>query len=931
MDYRKTVHLPKTDFPMRGNLAQREPKMQADWAKEKMYEKLIEKRKGSPSFVLHDGPPYANGHIHLGTALNKILKDFVVRSKSMQGYYSPYVPGWDTHGLPVEQAVIKSLGVDRHSMSVVEFRQKCREFALQWVETQKKEFKRLGVWGTWDDPYLTLKPEYEAKQIEIFGEMAKKGYIYKGLKPVYWCSDCETALAEAEIEYHDHTSPAIYVKFPVKDGRGKISEDAGAAFVIWTTTPWTIPANLAITLHPDYTYALVDTNQGKLVMAKDLIKLVGEETGLEVRNVLAQWTGAELERIVCRHPLTGNDSLVILGEHVTLEQGTGCVHTAPGHGLEDYEVGLRYDLPVFAPVDAHGRFTDEAGKYAGMELEKANPVIIEDLAQAGALLHSHYIEHQYPHCWRCKNPIVFRATQQWFASVDGFRQEALDAIRKVQWIPKWGIDRISNMVAERQDWCISRQRVWGVPIPIFYCESCGEVIINDDTIKSVRDIFAEEGSDAWFAREAHELLPEAYKCPVCGHDQFRKETDIMDVWFDSGVSHAAVLQQRPELSWPADLYLEGSDQHRGWFQSSLLTSVAALGQPPYRAVLTHGFILDGEGFKMSKSLGNVIAPVDVCNKWGADILRLWAASSDYRGDIRFSEEIIGQRAEAYRRIRNTMRFLLSNLNDFDPQVHGVPYERLPQLEQFILNRLGRLQKRVLEAYNNYEFHVIYHGIHQFCSVDLGGFYLDVVKDTLYCDEPDGLSRRAAQTAMYHMVRALTKLLAPVIPHTADEVWQFVPGEKEAESVHLTVFEKTPEQWVNDRLEETWSRLLDIRSDVSKALEEARVSKLIGSSNDAQVALYPTEDQAQLLQSFGEEELARLFIVSAVHIHQSGDEVSDDVRAFSESGLAVAVAKAEGEKCQRCWKYSPQVGQAEPDDLCPRCASVVCARYSSLLE
>ncbi len=930
MDYRKTVHLPKTEFPMRGNLAKREPQMQAAWDEERAYQQLVDSRKGGESFVLHDGPPYANGHIHLGTALNKILKDFVVRSKSLQGYYAPYVPGWDTHGLPVEQAVIKSLGVDRHSMSIVEFRQKCREFALGWVETQKAEFKRLGVWGQWDDPYLTLKPEYEAKQIEIFGEMAKKGYIYKGLKPVYWCADCETALAEAEIEYHDHTSPAIFVKFLVKDGKGVLA-NSETAFVIWTTTPWTIPANVAITLHPDFTYTLVDTDQGKLIMAKDLVSAVSEATGLQVREVLGEWTGADLERVVCAHPLTGGDSLVIVGDHVTLEQGTGCVHTAPGHGLEDYEVGLRYDLPVFAPVNGQGRFTDEADKYEGMKLEEANPVIIDDLRDVGALLHTHDIEHQYPHCWRCKSPVVFRATSQWFASVDGFRKEALAAIRQVKWIPKWGIDRITNMVADRHDWCVSRQRVWGVPIPIFYCESCEEAVINDETIQSVRAVFAKEGSDAWFAHEASELLPEGFQCPKCGHTHFRKETDIMDVWFDSGASHASVLQQRPELSWPADLYLEGSDQHRGWFQSSLLTSVAAFGQPPYKAVLTHGFILDGEGFKMSKSLGNVIAPVDVCSKWGADILRLWAASSDYRGDIRFSEEIMKQRAEAYRRIRNTMRFLLSNLSDFDPDQNTVAYDQLPDLEKFALNRLSRLQERVLEAYNDCEFHVIYHSVHHFCSVELGGFYLDVVKDTLYCDEPDGLSRRSAQTAMYHMVRVLTKLLGPIIPHTADEVWQFIPGQKETDNVHLATMEELPSEWINDSLEDTWSQLLEVRSDVAKVLEEARASKLIGSSNDAQILLYPTKQQEQLLGKFSACDLARLFIVSEVGVRDSSAEIPAAARRFAESGLAVVVQKATGEKCQRCWKYTPEVGQQQLEGLCQRCSDVVNTHYHSALE
>lgn len=918
MDYRKTVNLPQTDFPMRGNLAQREPEMQKKWDEKHSYQKLLELRKGNKSFILHDGPPYANGHIHLGTALNKILKDIVVRSRSMEGYYTPYVPGWDTHGLPVERAMIKAFGIDRNRLSVVEFRNKCKEYAMQWVEKQKADFKRLGIWGDWDNPYVTLTPEYEAKQIEVFGEMVKKGYVYKGLKPVYWCADCETALAEAEIEYHDDTSFAIYVKFQVQDGRGVISSTDPVYFLIWTTTPWTIPANEAICLHPDYRYVLIDTDQGKLVMAKDLVEKVAAETGLEVRGILHEWVGRELELITCTHPLTGGVSLVILGNHVTLEQGSGCVHTAPGHGIEDYEVGLNYDLPVFAPVDAHGHFTQEAGSYAGMELNEANPKIIADLEQVGALLHVSQISHQYPHCWRCKEPVIFRATEQWFVNVDAFRDKALEAIKHVQWIPKWGIDRISNMVSERHDWCISRQRVWGVPIPIFYCEDCGETIVDDDTIQSVKRIFAAEGSNAWFAREAKDLLPEGYKCPKCGHSNFRKETDIMDVWVDSGMSHAAVLQQRPDLSWPADLYLEGSDQHRGWFQSSLLTSVAAFEQPPYRAVLTHGFILDAEGFKMSKSLGNVVAPMDVCDKWGADILRLWAVSSDYRGDIRFSDEIMSQRADAYRRIRNTMRFLLSNLYDFDPAKDVLAYGELPELERFMLNRLARLQKRIIDAYDKYEFHLIYHAAHQFCSVDLGGFYLDIVKDILYCDAPASESRRAVQTVLYHLVTILTKLLAPVIPHTADEVWQYIPGEKAAESVHFTVWESLPDEWYSEELEERWNALLTLRSDVSKALEVARNEKLIGSSVDAKVVLVPDKEQRELLDGFGVEELAKVFIVSEVEI---GD--SDAEAARFESGLGIRVEKASGEKCERCWKYSPEVGHdPEHSGLCPRCAEVV---------
>ncbi|HBN94722.1 MAG TPA: isoleucine--tRNA ligase, partial [Firmicutes bacterium] len=724
--YQQTLQLPVTDFPMRGNLPAREPAMLEKWQKEDYYGELqkLSKAQGRPTYILHDGPPYANGNIHIGTALNKILKDIVMRSRNLAGYHVPYVPGWDTHGLPIELHVVRSLGTAREGMSAAEFREHCAAYAMGQVDNQRKQFQRLGVWGDWDDPYLTLKPEYEATQIRMFGEMVEKGYVYKALKPVYWCSDCQTALAEAEIEYGDHRSPSIFVNFPVKDGKGVLAEE-DTYFVIWTTTPWTIPANLAIALHPYYEYVLVQTERGKLVLAKELAKGVLEELGFTFGEILAEYKGAQLEGIVCTHPLMNRDSLVILGDHVTLEAGTGCVHTAPGHGHEDYVVGLQYSLPILSPVDGQGKFTDEAGPYAGLTLDEGNKAVVKDLDGAGALLKLDFVDHSYPHCWRCKDPVMYRSTEQWFVSVDKFRADMLKAIDEVEWIPSWGIDRIRGMVVDRADWCISRQRIWGVPMPVFYCD-CGESIVSPETIERVAVVFGEEGSNAWFKKSPAEVLPPGYTCPACGGNKFAKETDTMDVWFDSGVSHAAVLTTRDQLSWPADLYLEGSDQHRGWFQSSLSTSVATTGQPPYRAVLTHGMVVDGEGKKMSKSIGNVVGPEEVWNQYGADVLRLWVASAEFRGDIRISEDILKQLSDAYRRIRNTARFMLGNLYDFDPALHSVPYENMEEIDRWALMQLAKLSRRVRAAYEKCDFHIAYHATYRFASVDLGGFYLDVL-------------------------------------------------------------------------------------------------------------------------------------------------------------------------------------------------------------
>ncbi|GAB7387642.1 isoleucine--tRNA ligase [Bacillaceae bacterium] len=916
MDYGKTLNLPKTDFPMRGNLPKREPEIQKWWDEIDIYAKVQERTKGRPKFVLHDGPPYANGDIHIGHALNKVLKDFIVRYKSMTGFDAPYVPGWDTHGLPIEHAIIKNEKVDRHQVGVLEFRERCAAYAMKYVEKQKAQFKRLGVRGDWQNPYITLKPEYEAKQVRVFGEMAKKGYIYKGLKTVYWSPSSETALAEAEIEYKEKRSPSIYVKFKVKDGKGKIAENT--AVVIWTTTPWTLPANLAIAVNPEFDYAVIDVDGEKLLLASKRIEQVAKEVGWKSYRIEGSLRGQELEGVICQHPFYDRESPVLLGDHVTLDAGTGCVHTAPGHGEEDFALGQKYGLPVLSPIDEKGRFTKEAPGFEGMFYDDANKAVTEKLKEAGALIHLGFITHQYPHDWRSKQPVIFRATEQWFASIDGFREELLRAIKEVKWYPAWGELRMHNMIAERSDWCISRQRVWGVPIPIFYCKNCDHTLINDATIERIATIFSREGSQAWFARSEKELLPEGTVCPQCGHGEFRKETDTMDVWFDSGSSHEAVLKEREELQWPADLYLEGSDQYRGWFNSSLSTAVATSGRAPYKAVLSHGYTLDGEGRKMSKSLGNVIAPQEIIDKLGADILRLWVASVDYQADVRISEGILAQIAEVYRKIRNTFRFLLGNLNDFDPQADRVDAGELPELDRYILMKLQKVIEKVKKAYDQYQFHTVYHTIHNYCAVDLSAFYLDVLKDRLYTELPKSPARRAAQTVMYEALVSLVKLIAPILPHTADEVWQFIPGDK-AVSVQLTDMPDADLSLCDEQLERKWERLIEVRDNVLKALEEARRTKVIGNSLDASVELFPAENVHALLASA--PNLAELFIVSHVVLHQPDAAAPEDALAFTD--LAVKVSPAAGEKCERCWMITPQVGEdAAHPTLCPDCAETV---------
>lgn len=922
MEYKETLLMPKTEFPMRGNLPQREPGIQAKWEEMNIYQKVQERTKGRPTFVLHDGPPYANGDIHMGHALNKILKDMIVRYKSMSGFHAPYVPGWDTHGLPIEQALTNK-GVKRKEMSIAEFRELCKKYAYEQIDRQRSEFKRLGVRGDWDHPYITLKPEYEAEQIKVFGEMAKKGYIYKGKKPVYWSPSSESALAEAEIEYKDIKSPSIYVAFKVKDGKGVLDTDTH--IVIWTTTPWTIPANLGISVHPDFTYVVVSVNGTKYLVAEALLEACAKEIGWENPTIVQKVKGTDLENIVAEHPLYGRDSLVMLGEHVTTEAGTGCVHTAPGHGEDDFIVGQKYGLDVLCPVDDKGIMTSEAPGFEGLFYDKANKPIAEALEKAGALLKLSFITHSYPHDWRTKKPVIFRATAQWFASIKDFRNDLLKAIEETKFVPAWGETRLYNMIRDRGDWCISRQRVWGVPIPVFYAEN-GDVIITDETIEHISNLFREFGSNVWFEREAKDLLPEGFTHPGSPNGIFTKETDIMDVWFDSGSSHQAVLTQREDLTRPADLYLEGSDQYRGWFNSSLSTGVAVTGKAPYKGILSHGFALDGEGRKMSKSIGNVVVPNKVMNQLGADILRLWVASVDYQADVRVSDAILKQVAEVYRKIRNTFRFLLGNLADFNPEVNKVSYENLREVDQYILVKLNKLVKYVRNAYENYEFAGIYHAINNFCTLDLSSFYLDFAKDVLYIEAADNYERRAIQTVLYESLVSLTKLVSPILSHTADEVWQYIPGVTE-ESVQLTDLPEYQELANAEALEEKWNSFMELRDDVLKALEEARTKKVIGKSLAAKVTLYVNEKTNTLLDSI-QENLKQLFIVSGFEVAGPYDEAPEN--AVKLQTAAIVVTKAEGETCERCWVVTPDVGKdPDHDTLCPRCAHVVKEHYSHL--
>ena len=942
VDYGKTLHLPETEFPMRGNLPKREPEFIKFWEDNKIYEKRLAKNKGKKSFILHDGPPYANGKLHIGHALNKTLKDIVMKYKTMQGHYTPYIPGWDTHGLPIEHAVIKNTGLNRHEMSPLDLRNKCREYALNCVEEQKKDFIRFGVLGEWDRPYLTLRPEFEVKQIGVFGEMAKRGYIYKGLKTVYWCTHCETALAEAEIEYAEKKSFSIYVKFAYVNGADSTLPagfDTSKLFsVIWTTTPWTMPANQAISVNPELDYSWVKIGDEAWLLANGLIETATKEMGVESYEVLNTFKGSELELANFKHPFADRNAPILLGSHVTLDAGTGCVHTAPAHGEDDFNVVKAYkdagkiDFEILSLVDATGRYIakvdeprygDTEQPLAGVEIHDAEVPVIKILAHNGALVQKGNIRHQYAHCWRCKNPVIYRATEQWFSSVDGYRQEALKAIdEQVQWIPKWGHDRIYNMIADRGDWVISRQRAWGVPIPIYYCDHCGEHIINDDTISSLQEWFAKEGSNAWWAHEAKELLPAGFTCPSCGHDSFHKETDIMDVWFDSGSSWSGVLEQNG-MDVPCAMYLEGSDQHRGWFNSSLLTGIATRGHAPYNAVLTHGFVVDGEGRKMSKSVGNTVAPSDIIDVHGADVMRLWVSSADYQADVRLSKDIVKQLAEVYRKIRNTFRFLLGNLDNFNPNTDKVAYKDLTELDRWALHRLEEVRQKVTNAYENYEFHILYHTIHNFCTVDLSSFYLDVLKDTMYAEKENNIARRSAQTAIYEILTTLVKMVSPVLSFTAEEVWQYMPKEEGMEeSVMLADWPQGHAEHVDEELSARWATMLDLRSEMTKALEGARRDKAIGHSLDASITVYADGDAYQALTGFGSS-LASLLIVSEAHVVEGRDKAPASAVTVEDGVLSIVVTPSELEKCERCWIHRDTVGQdGDHPTLCARCADVV---------
>ncbi len=922
MDYKATLNLPKTEFPMKADLARREPEMLRLWETEELYGAVLAGSAERPPFILHDGPPYANGHIHMGHAVNKILKDIVVKSRTMAGYHAPYVPGWDCHGLPIEHQVEKELGKGKEGLTKAELRRRCREYAQRFVDIQSGEFQRLGVFGTWGSPYLTMSYAYEAQIVRELGRFMESGAVYLGKKPVYWCTSCRTALAEAEVEYADKTSPSIYVKFALEDDPADIHPALAGkrvSVVIWTTTPWTIPANLAVALNPEFEYGAYEAPAGSgevLILARRLAPVVMEAAGIGEWTELAGVDPRALENRHARHPLYDRPSLLVLGDHVTLEAGTGAVHTAPGHGQEDYEVGQRYGLDAYAPVDDQGRFTAEVGPFAGMDVFAANPEVNRALGEAGALLQEERVAHSYPHCWRCKKPVIFRSTRQWFVSMDktGLRQRALDEIDRVEWIPHWGRDRIRNMIAQRPDWCISRQRAWGVPIVAAHCGDCDSVYMSGDLAERAAGLFEAEGADCWFERPLADFLPPGAACPACGGTRLEKEEDILDVWFDSGVSYAAVCEARPELRSPADLYLEGSDQHRGWFHSSLLASVGTRAVAPYHAVLTHGFVVDGQGKKMSKSQGNVISPEQVIRKYGAEILRLWVAAEDYRDDIRISDEILTRLVEAYRRIRNTCRFLLGNLSDFDPKVDAVAEADYWEIGRYALDRLNRLAERCRLAYDEYEFHVIFHRLHNFCAVDLSAFYLDILKDRLYTYPASSPGRRAAQTVLYEILHKMTRLMAPVLAFTADEVWRQIPGTRG--SVHTQLFPEVDRDAVDDGLAARWERLRALRALVAKAAEEERAAKRIGHSLDAKVVIYTDNRWEDFLAPYAEE-LPFIFIVSQVDLAEGPGGAFTDPEL---QGVGVDVLRAEGGKCPRCWNYSVTVkAQEETSGVCERCS------------
>ncbi len=926
-DYTNSLNLPSTSFAMKANLPTREPEMLKYWDSIDLYHKMLNVAEGKPLYVLHDGPPFSNGNIHMGTAMNKILKDFINKSKAMGGYRVPYIPGWDNHGMPIESAIIKKNKLDRKKMSVSEFRSACHKFAQDFVDIQREQFIRLGVTGDWQNPYLAMAPEFEAREVKVFGEMYKKGYIYKGLKPVYWCPKDETALAEAEIEYQTDKCTSIYVKFAVKDDKGKLSmcDLAKTYFIIWTTTTWTLPGNLAIALNPDETYVALKAENGETyIVAEALANKTMLEGGVEKFEVVCSMAGKEFEYMTAKHPFIDRESIVVNADYVTMDSGTGCVHTAPGFGADDYQTCRRYNIDVIVPVDDRGYQTADAGKFAGMYYAESNEAILADMKQSGALFASEEIEHEYPHCWRCKQPIIFRATPQWFCSVESFKDAAIEACNNVQWLPEWGGERIKQMVRDRADWCISRQRHWGLPIPVFYCEDCGEVICNEETINSVSDIFGQKGSNAWFDMDAFELLPKGFVCPKCGKTHFSKETNILDCWFDSGSSHFATIENKEGLKWPADMYLEGADQYRGWFQSSLLTAVGAKGEgAPYKTVLTHGWVVDGEGKAMHKSLGNSIAPEEMIAKYGADLVRLWVASSDYRVDVRVSDNIFKQLSEAYRKIRNTARIIMANLGDFDPDTDMVDIKDMYEIDKWIIAGCNELTKTARRAYDDFEFHIVYHEICNFCTINLSKLYIDITKDRVYVGKKDGFARRSAQSAMYLVLSALTRLVSPLIAFTGEEIWQAMPHGKQdvRESVFLNQMPVYDEALCFEDIVARWNKQFDLRDDVMKALEIARADKLIGKSLDAKLTIYTENEEIyKLLESFGEE-LATVYIVSGATALL--EKTPEGVFSETVSGIGVKVENADGEKCDRCWSYSTEgVHDEEGGFLCAKCKAII---------
>ena len=927
MDYKATLNLPKTEFPMKASLPQREPEMLRRWEAMDLYGQIRRQGRERPRFILHDGPPYANGHIHLGHALNKILKDIIIKSRQMMGFSSPYIPGWDCHGLPIEHQVDKELKAKGQALPQVEVRARCRAYAEQFVNIQREEFKRLGVLGDWEHPYLTMKPHYVATILAEFGKFFLSGAIYRSKKPVHWCATCRTALAEAEVEYEDHSTPSVYVKFPLVSPPPEVPElGAGGPvyLVIWTTTPWTLPANLAIAVHPDLEYAVMKVNGDKLVVAAELAESLLSSFGLKGQEVL-RVRGHRLEGAVCRHPWIDRTSQVILADYVTVTAGTGLVHIAPGHGQEDYDSGRKYNLAPYSPVDDDGRFTSEVPEFQGLGVWEANPKVIEHLQKMRALLLAEEAQHSYPHCWRCKNPIIFRATEQWFISMaqNDLRLKALAAIDRVTWIPRWGRERIYQMVEQRPDWCISRQRAWGVPIVAFHCQGCGKVLLTQEILDKIIARVREEGADFWFASPAADILPPDTKCPECGKDAFTKETDILDVWFDSGVSFAAVAEPNPELGFPVDLYLEGSDQHRGWFHSSLLASVGTRGEAPYRGVLTHGFVVDGDGRKMSKSLGNVIAPQEVMAEYGAEILRLWVTAEDYRDDVRLSGNILKQLGDAYRRFRNTARFMLGNLYDFDPEKDLVPLKDREELDLVALSWMAQLIQRVKRAYQEYEFHLVFHRLHQFCAVEMSAIYLDILKDRLYVSGAASPARRSAQSTLYELLLDLTRLMAPILSFTAEEVWGYLPKPQRAASVHLASFPEPRPGLPDEALLAKYEFLLKVRDEINRGLEEARKGKVLAKAQEARVTLVATD--AELLEKLAQsaEVLKTLAQVADLTVIDESASLGQSLAAQEITGLLVQVDKASGEKCVRCWFTLDSVGQSSlHPKICQRCLQVL---------